>query len=146
MQDSSNKEFTPDKIIQYSNYKEPTINPNEEYNPEEYNPDKYNSYEELNDNNESMNTSNASKEEYSVISLALMLSNERNIKDLISRVKNELHANIEISRDVLKVHINDNKTNKKEEINVPLDIKFKDDANDTSKTNKTYNLTLTNES
>jgi precorrin-3B methylase len=122
MQDSSEEELNIDKIIQYSNYKESIKNAN----------------------NETELTSNASKEEYSIINLALILSNEKKLKSLISSVKNELHTNIEMDRNVLKVNINDNYTKIKEELNVPLDDKFINDEHDPSHTNKSYSKKIEN--
>ena len=106
MQDSSNKEFTPDKIIQYSNYKKSP--PNEQ--------DKQ--------------VSNASKEEYSIINLALMLSHEKKINDLITNIKNKLQDNIDTSRDVLEINIKDTKKTEGRKLMVPHDNKFEPNKDD----------------
>lgn len=106
MQDSSIEDLPSDKIIQYSNYKESSVN--EDDQP----------------------ISNASKEEYSIINLALMLSNEKKLKDLIRMIKNELQDNIENNRNVLEININDTRINKLQTINVPLNDGFVDDKED----------------
>jgi hypothetical protein len=109
----SDDELSNEKIIEFSNYK----NPSKE------------------------TISNASKEEYSIINLALMLSYEKKLKNLIENVKNELHDNIEISKNVLKVHIsevNDESVVNKQELDVPLDTKFIPDTEDSTGTNLHY--------
>ena len=116
MQDSSNKEFTPDQIIQYSNYKDNVIKPNEK----------------------EKQVSNASKEEYSIINLALMLSHEKKINDLITNIKNELQDNIETSRDVLEINIKDTNKTESRKLKVPYDDNFVPDKDDSSGTNKHY--------
>jgi hypothetical protein len=134
----SDDELNDEKMIEFSNYKESTINDekseNEENAEDEENP-------ENTENDEAKSLSNASKEEYSIINLALMLSYEKKLKNLIENVKNELHDNIEISKNVLKVHIsevNDESVLNKQDLDVPLDTKFIPDTEDSTKTNLHY--------
>lgn len=65
--------------------------------------------------------SNASKEEYSVINLALMLSNEKKLKYLLSMVKNDLQSDLENNSTVLKVNIRDPSISMDTPIEIPKD-------------------------
>jgi hypothetical protein len=116
-QESRNDELNNEKIIKYSNYKEPTKST------------------EGNSSNKSI--LNSSKEEYSIINLALMLSYEKKINNIIENVKKELHDNIEI-KNVLELKIkDDNKKGKIIKIYIPDDDKFIVN-NDPTGTNQTY--------
>ena len=113
-QESRNDELNNEKIIKYSNYKSSTKE----------------------------TISNSSKEEYSIINLALMLSYEKKLKNIIANVKKELHDNIEI-KNVLEVNIKDNKTGKTAKLNIPYGDQFQPDKDDP--TSAHYNILVNNE-
>ena len=121
MQESNAEDpfFDKDKILEISNYKD-IIASSSSTKPE---------------------LSNASKEEYSIINLALILSNEKKLKNLIAMIKGDLMNNIENNNNtkMLNINITDPSIILDETLDVPTDDKFVDDANDT--TSKHFNLT-----
>ena len=87
--------------------------------------------------------SNASKEEYSIINLALILSNEKKIKKLISMIKDDLIENIENNSSVLKINIKDPSINLNQILEIPKDdTTFVEDKYNT--TSKHFNLKIQN--
>ena len=87
--------------------------------------------------------SNASKEEYSIINLALILSNEKKIKNLISMIKDDLIDSIENNSSVLKINIKDPSINLNQILEIPKDdTTFVEDEYNT--TSKHFNLKIQN--